>query len=160
MEESKELVAQSQKDIDESRGFPQKATIVSDEISKDEADKIRNKDKGQKKNFKTTIFMSKGAKDVDIKNMKKGEMEIVTDSTNFDPIIDKMESKGLLNRAHGYSIKKNGDELFIDGKKQPQSVYDEYKSDLGYKKLRIKGDSKHIIINMETTASDQTEETK
>jgi|GEM_PF-2982515 len=61
-----------------------------------------------------------------------------------------LESNGLLSRTQGYVIRKNGDELSINGKKQPEYVYEEYESSLPCQKVTIKGDRKHMTISMRT----------
>src|SRR5690606_22762421 len=60
-------------------------------------------------------------------------------STEYEQMIVKMEKEGLLNIAEGYKIRKDGDELYIDGNKQPSAVYNRYKKYLDGERINISG---------------------
>ena len=66
---------------------------------------------------------------------------------SFEKMLTKMEKDGIINRAHSFIIKKEDDELYINGEKQPDNIYNRYKHYLNYKKISIKGRKGQIKIS-------------
>jgi hypothetical protein len=66
----------------------------------------------------------------------------------YEKMLDKMEKRGLIDRSAGYKITKEGDELFINGKKQPEEVFNQYSEYLKYKSISIKGNKGHLKISI------------
>jgi|GEM_PF-487057 len=154
---SRRLIEQSRKQIEANKKMLQK-TLMDMEANE-------RKKKAEAK-YKELLYVSGPAKMLDGDDRKKGTLTLVnghktasvvhmdgtdiyTDSSSLDPVIDRMEQEGLLNKKQGYRIKKEGETLFINGKRQSQQVFDEYKNDLSFKKVLIKGDLSHTIINLE-----------
>ena len=71
----------------------------------------------------------------------------VTDkyNTDFNAMLDEMAKDGLIDRDD-YKIKKEGGELYIDGKRQPETVYQKYRHYLREKNMTLKGKGNVISI--------------
>lgn len=76
------------------------------------------------------------------KSMEKAKAEMAKAKKQikeYNDFVDQLEKDGLLKRADGYSIKHSNGEFFINGKKQPNDVYNKYKAFLEkHKDFRIK----------------------
>lgn len=59
--------------------------------------------------------------------------------SDYDAMLEKMEHDGLIDRSAKYSVRKENDELYINGEQQPAKVYDKYSRYLSDKSVTIKG---------------------
>ena len=72
-------------------------------------------------------------------------------SGDYDEMLDRMESDGLLDRDKSFSVKKEDGELFINGKKQSASVLEKYDQYLGdADQVNIKGSKGNLNVNVNT----------
>ncbi|MCD6013895.1 MAG: peptidase BlaR1 [Flavipsychrobacter sp.] len=69
-------------------------------------------------------------------------------SSNFDHMIDEMEQDKLIDKSTVFVLRKAGNELFINGKKQPNTVYEKYSKYLNYKTVDIKGKKGTLNIHI------------
>ncbi len=81
------------------------------------------------------------------------ESEEIHHSPNIagDPykrMLDKMQYDGLIDKSEGFEIEKDGNHLYINGDKQPKSVYDKYIHYLSANQVTIKGKKNRLNINM------------
>ena len=68
----------------------------------------------------------------------------------YKNFIDGLEKDGLINKKDGYTLKHRDSELFINGKKQPESVYKKYSSILQkHKKFEINNDDDDFNIDLD-----------
>src|SRR6185436_17481512 len=98
--------------------------------------RVREDMKSQKLNFK--IEMDKAREEV---NKAKEEMK------GYQEMIYEMEKEGLLNTKEDYSIEYKAGDLFINDKKQPQSVTDKYTPYFKKKNIAIKKQDGKMKIN-------------
>lgn len=69
-------------------------------------------------------------------------------SIEYEKMLIKMENEGLIDIDKGYAIKKNGDELTIDGKRQPASVLDRYSKYLQGDRIAVAGGKDNMNISV------------
>jgi bla regulator protein BlaR1 len=74
--------------------------------------------------------------------------ESYSGSSNYETMLNKMEKDGLIDRSSTYKIKKDDNELYINGEKQPESVYNKYRKYLKDKSVTIKGKKGALTINI------------
>jgi bla regulator protein blaR1 len=67
-------------------------------------------------------------------------------SNNYETMLNKMEKDGLIDRSSTYKIRKEDDELYINGKQQPESVYNKYRKYLKDESISIKGKNGTLSI--------------
>jgi hypothetical protein len=67
---------------------------------------------------------------------------------NYETMLSKMEKDGLISSSKGYKIEKEDGELYINGQKQPESVYNKYDRYLKYKTVSIKGHDGSLSISI------------
>lgn len=77
-----------------------------------------------------------------------GSRQVYAGTNDYETMLKRMEKDGLINRDDNYKIEKDNDELFINGKKQPEAVYNKYESYLKYKSVQIKGHKGHLAITI------------
>ena len=94
---------------------------------KKEMAKVKEEMKDQKFNFKKDMEKAK----VELDNAK-------SELKDYQDMIYEMEKDGLLSTKEDYSIRYNDGELFINDKKQPESVTDKYKKYIRKKNIAIK----------------------
>ena len=78
-----------------------------------------------------------------------GDNQYRPNANDFDAMLDKMESEHLIDRSRSFKIKKENDELYINGEKQSNSVYDNYKRYLHGKTVIIKGKKGDLSISID-----------
>ncbi|MDR3679249.1 MAG: M56 family metallopeptidase [Flavipsychrobacter sp.] len=66
----------------------------------------------------------------------------------YQRMLDKMQHDGLINKSEGFEIEKEGNHLYINGDKQPKSVYDKYSYFLSANQVTIKGKKNRMNINV------------
>lgn len=69
--------------------------------------------------------------------------------SSYETMLSKMESDGLIDRSKNYRVEKDGDELYINGEKQSQSVYNKYGKYLKEKSVTIKGKKGVLSIRVD-----------
>jgi hypothetical protein len=80
------------------------------------------------------------------KSMDKTRSEI----RELKSLIDGLENDGLINKKDGYSLKHKNGELFINGKKATEKIYNKYRSFLDKnRQFNIKKDTKDFNIDIE-----------
>jgi bla regulator protein BlaR1 len=77
-----------------------------------------------------------------------GGREVRFDNSEVEAMLEKMEGDGLINRSSIFRVEKNGNELYINGKRQPRAVYEKYKSYLPQKSAVIKGEKDVLNVNI------------
>lgn len=123
-------------------------------MSKEIKEDIKNEMKNAKKEMKQAKIqmeiahtemvkankeMTKQKKGI-VKKIRSGNEDSYSYNTNsFDQMIDKMAADKIIDKSTVYVIRKADNELFINGKKQPEEVYERYKSYLNFKTVDIKG---------------------
>ncbi len=70
------------------------------------------------------------------------------DDNNFDSMLDEMAEDKLINKSEAYVIRKAGSELFINGKKQSNQVFEKYSKYMKYKTVDIKGKEGTLNVNI------------
>ena len=82
--------------------------------------------------------------------MDKARIEVgkaTAEMKGYQEMIYEMEKDGLLNTKEDYSIEYRSGELFINDKKQPQSVTDKYNKYFKKKNIAIKKQDGKMKIN-------------
>ncbi len=72
----------------------------------------------------------------------------IKERDNYDDMLSKMEDEGIINRAQGFSIKKKGDELYINDMIQPKSIYNKYNNYLKADNISINGNKNKLTISV------------
>lgn len=83
---------------------------------------------------------------VAVKPIKGKAYQISVDGPEYDEMVASMEADGLINRKKGYVIVAEEDKIYIDGRLQPQKVYNKYKKNFEGKKITVKGVEDNVII--------------
>ncbi|OQP47808.1 hypothetical protein A4H97_31075 [Niastella yeongjuensis] len=104
--------------------------------AKKEMDRVKEELRNQKFDFKKD--MDKAREEVD---KAREEMK------GYQELIYEMEKDGLLNTKEDYSIEYKSSDLFINDKKQPQSVTDKYSKYFKKKNIAIKKQGGKMKIN-------------
>ncbi len=86
--------------------------------------------------------------------MKSGNATLTAENISMNgkdvnEMFEDMEDDGLIDRAAGYTIKKENGALYINGKKQPASVVKKYSDYMDGDKVTIKGNTTSTNINIE-----------
>lgn len=68
--------------------------------------------------------------------------------SDIDEMLEKMDKEGVIDRSQDYTIRKKGDELYINGQVQPASIYNKYYKYMDADNVNISGskDKLHISI--------------
>ncbi len=69
-------------------------------------------------------------------------------NNDFETMLDEMAGDKLIDKSKAYVIRKSGSELFINGKKQPNGVYEKYSRYLKYKTVDVKGKEGTLNVNI------------
>lgn len=69
-------------------------------------------------------------------------------SSGINRMIDEMESDGLINKEKGYIIRKKENQLSVNGKKQPEEVYNRYKKYFQAKSIFVSGKKDDMSISI------------
>ncbi|MBS1688401.1 MAG: M48 family metalloprotease [Bacteroidetes bacterium] len=69
-------------------------------------------------------------------------------NNSYEKMIAKMEGDGLIDKAEGFTVKKKYDELYINGEKQPDAIYNKYAPYLHGDKIIIKGKDDGLTIDI------------
>lgn len=87
------------------------------------------------------------------KSLEKAKVEIEkakVELKEYKTFIDGLEKDGLINKKEGYKLEHKNGELFINGKKQPDNVYNKYKSFLEkHKSIKIGSDEDDFNIDID-----------
>jgi len=87
------------------------------------------------------------------KSLEKAKVEIEkakVELKEYKTFIDGLEKDGLINKKEGYKLEHKNGELFINGKKQPDNVYNKYKSFLEkHKSIKIDSDEDDFNIDID-----------
>ena len=78
----------------------------------------------------------------------KKEMSTSVEDNSYEAMLEQMEGDGLIDKAGGFDIKKSGNELLINGKSQPDKVFNKYQRFLKGKDVTINGDSEGTTIQL------------
>lgn len=81
-------------------------------------------------------------------NAHKAEARAHITHKRYQELISKMADDKLIDRAKGYTIEKKGNDLYINGAKQPAAVADKYRSYLDGKQITIKGEKDKLSVNV------------
>ena len=97
--------------------------------------------------------LERAKKEVDHKRISiaianDGEREVRSNSNDYETMLDKMDSEGLIDRSKGFKIKKEDDELYINGERQGNTVYERYKKYLNGRSVSIKGKKGDLSISV------------
>lgn len=71
-----------------------------------------------------------------------------SNSGEYDRMLKEMEKEGLLNRRDGFTVKKSGKRLYINGQAQTAKVYSKYRGYLKGNHVVIKGDGEDLTIKI------------
>ena len=91
---------------------------------------------------------AKAGKDKAIAFATDGDEEASAGTTDFEPMLGKMEKDGLIDRSKSYKIEKENGALYINGEKQPAELYNKYKNYLKGNHVTIKGNKGSLNINV------------
>lgn len=69
-------------------------------------------------------------------------------NNSYEKMLAKMEGDGLIDKAEGFTVKKKYDELYINGEKQPEAIYNKYAPYLQGDKIIIKGKDNGLTIDI------------
>lgn len=78
-----------------------------------------------------------------------GSHRDVPDGGDYEEMLSMMEEDGLINREKGFSIAKSRGELKINGKVQPDRVYDIYKRYLKGRSVAISGTRGSLSVSVD-----------
>ena len=78
-----------------------------------------------------------------------GGHESRSGSNDYDVMLDKMDSEGLIDRSRSFKIRKEDGELYINGEMQSDAVYNHYRKYLHGKKVIVKGKKGDLSISVE-----------
>ncbi len=68
-------------------------------------------------------------------------------STDYEAMLTKMEQDKLIDRSQSYKVSKENGTLYINGEKQPATVYNKYSQYLQDKSINIKGHKGSLSIS-------------
>ncbi len=106
-------------------------------------DEEMNKLSEEMKNLKPRIEKEMSKAREEIEKARAGIME-------YKEFVDGLEQDGLINKKEGYSLKHKDGELFINGKKASEQVYNKYRSFLEkHKKFSIEKNKDDFNVNMD-----------
>jgi hypothetical protein len=148
-EEIKESVAKAMKDLD-----VQKLKMQADaELAKVDMKKVKEQLEEMKKTDFTKI--EKEMKELKPKldaELGKAKLEIEkakTELKEYKAFEDGLQQDGLINKDEGYTIEHKDGELIINGKAQPEAVYNKYKKFLDkHKKFKLKKDDDDFDLDV------------
>lgn len=87
------------------------------------------------------------------REMEKAKVEIEkakAEIKEYKEFVNGLENDGLINKKEGYSLKHKDGELFINGKKASEQIYNKYHSFLEkHKKFNIEKDDDDFDIDMD-----------
>ncbi len=63
-------------------------------------------------------------------------------------LVQKMQADGVINKEEGYTVRKNGNELYINGALQSQAIYQKYRPYMDADKIIIKGKDDNLNIKV------------
>lgn len=67
----------------------------------------------------------------------------------YEKMLGKMEKEGLIDRSNAYSVQKKNGKLYINGKRQPDEVYNKYKRYLDdAQTLSLSGSKNSLNVNV------------
>jgi len=121
--------------LKEARGELEKAKIEIKDIDMKEISKEIEKAKLEIEKSKAEI------KKIDMNKVmeeaKKGIAEGKEELKQIKTMFNEMEKDGLINTKEGFSIEYKGEDLYINGKKQPENVADKYRKYTKEKNFKI-----------------------
>ena len=71
------------------------------------------------------------------------------ESTDYEAMLIKMEQDQLIDRSKSYRVAKKNGALYINGEKQPESVFSKYSEYLKDKAVNIKGSKGNLSISVD-----------
>ena len=74
----------------------------------------------------------------EMENAKASIEKAKVEMKEYKSFVDGLEKDGLINKKEGYTIQHKNGELIINGKKQPDSIRDKYKSNFKKGNIKIK----------------------
>ncbi len=80
---------------------------------------------------------------------KSGDEDATTENTDYEAMLTKMEQDKLIDRSQVYKVAKKNGTLYINGEKQPESVFNKYSQYLKDKSLSIKGHKGSLSISVD-----------
>ncbi len=86
------------------------------------------------------------AGNVKVKVITKTDADARKVYDGYGEFLNKLNSDGLIDKSKEYSVRKEGDELYINDKKQTNSVYDKYRDYLKDKKFSISGNKGYMSV--------------
>lgn len=98
------------------------------------------------------IAMEKAKKEVK-ESMAEAKMSEVaaarqTHNYSYERMLKKMEADGLIDRSEGFKLEKRDNELYINGERQPDEIFNKYEPYLQGDKITIKGKNDNLTINV------------
>jgi hypothetical protein len=80
----------------------------------------------------------------------RGKEDITSnpEDNSYEAMLKQMEADELIAKAEGFDIKKSGNELLINGRSQPDKVFNKYQRYLKGKDVTIKGDTEGTTIQL------------
>jgi hypothetical protein len=83
-------------------------------------------------------------------NAQPDREKAIAEIKQFPPFVELLEKDSLLRKKQGYIIKHKDGEFFIDGKKQPPTIYNKYRSFLDkHKYFDIRQSDKECYIDID-----------
>lgn len=125
------------------------------EMSMEEAQKALSdakvKENIEKSRKEVAIAIEKAKKELkeDMAEARANEVKAKELHNNsYEKMLAKMEGDGLIDKAEGFTVKKKYDELYINGEKQPDAIYNKYAPYLQGDKIIIKGKDNGLTIDI------------
>jgi len=125
------------------------------EMSMEEAQKALSdakvKENMEKSRKEVDIAIEKAKKELkkDMAEARANEMKArELHNNSYEKMLAKMEGDGLIDKAEGFTVKKKYDELYINGEKQPDAIYNKYAPYLHGDKIIIKGKDDGLTIDI------------
>jgi bla regulator protein BlaR1 len=153
-----EVDAAMQKSLDETKDPVEKEKIRA-EMKKAKAEVAKamaevKRELSEEKRKEIHIQMKQAKEDVDAARAdmaaaSANKIRIGSDYVNTDKLINEMIADGLINSEEGYTIRKDDNELYINGELQDDVIYKKYKPYLHASKvtIKVKGDKQSIQIH-------------
>lgn len=68
--------------------------------------------------------------------------------SDIDEMLEKMNKEGIIDRTQEYTIRKKGDELYINGQIQPASIYNKYYKYMDADNVNISGSKNTLSVSI------------
>lgn len=141
MEESKKAMSESKKAMEESKRAMNEAMHNRNEEMRRSMDESRKAMEEAREQQRQSYAQTRIQSQSDADEAKKNR-------TNYNRMLSDMEHQNLINRNEKYKVEKKDGHLYINGKEQPESVYNQYRDYLNSDEITIKGSKNNLSISV------------